>query len=226
MTVLEAARALWDYHRLGRPVEGQPVEGQPVKAGADAVVGLGSYDLRVADRCVELWKAGTAPLVVFSGARGNWTQGLDDTEAQIFGRRALAAGLPASAMVLEDRSTNLGENIRLTLEVLGGRNLAPQRLVVVTKPNTERRALATALRLAPEVAWTVTSPDTALEGPYAPGRTFEALVEEMVGDLERILRYPDLGFQVPQEVPAPVWKAWEFLKASGFTGHLMKAPRA
>jgi len=47
-------------------------------------------------------------------------------------------------------------------------------------------------------------------------------VEEMVGDLERILKYPGLGFQVPQQVPAPVMEAWEALKGLGFTGHLMK----
>lgn len=212
MTTLDAARVLWDYHRLGQVVE----------AGADAVVGLGSYDLRVADRCVDLWRAGVAPLVVFSGARGNWTQGQDETEAQVFGRRAREAGVPASAVVLEDRSTNLGENVRFTLAALAPGGRVVQRLLLVTKPNTERRALATALKLAPEVDWTVTSPETALEGPYAPGRTFEALVEEMVGDLERILKYPDLGFQVPQEVPLAVLNAWETLKTRGFTGHLMK----
>jgi len=207
----QAAQTLWSYHRLGqRP--------GPV----DAIVGLGSYDLRVADRCVELWLQGLAPWLVFSGARGNWTEGLEGTEAALFAGRARSLGLDPDRILEEDRSTNLGQNVTLTLGLLEGRGLARGRLLLVTKPNTERRALATALRLAPEVSWSVTSPDTRLEGPYAPGRSFEALVDEMVGDLERILRYPALGFQVEQPVPDEVRAAWEALKAQGFTRHLMK----
>jgi len=210
-TVSQAAQTLWNYHRLGLPLE-----------RADAIVGLGSYDLRVADRCVDLWRQGWAPRIVFSGARGNWTLALTGTEAAWFGKRALSLGVPAQALLLEDRSTNLGENVTLVRELLAHRNLPRGRLMLVTKPNTERRALATALKLWPEVSWSVTSPDTQLEGPYAPGRTFDALVDEMVGDLERVLRYPDLGFQVVQEVPAPVSAAFETLRSAGFTRHLLK----
>lgn len=210
--VTPAAETLWNYHRLGLPLE-----------RCDAIVGLGSYDLRVADRCVELWREGWAPRLVFSGARGNWTSGLTNTEAAWFGSRALSLGVPSEAIVLEDRSTNLGQNVALVRELLAGLGVPRSKLLLVTKPNTERRALATALRVWPETVWSVTSPDTRLEGPYAPERTFEMLVDEMVGDLERILKYPDLGFQVAQEVPVPVWEAFESLKAAGFTRHLMKA---
>lgn len=208
---MNAARVLWDYHRLGQTVV-------PV----DVVVGLGSYDLRVADRCAQLWKDGIAPRIVFSGARGNWTQGLDDTEAALFGRRSQTLGVPPHALFSEDRSTNLGQNLGLTRELLERLGLPRDRLLLVTKPNTERRAWATALKVWPEAAWSVTSPDTRLGGPYAPGRSLDDLIDEMVGDLERILRYPTLGFQIPQEVPEAVLAAFEELKAAGHTRHLMK----
>ena len=209
---MTAAQVLWDYHRLGRPVG-------PV----DAIIGLGSYDLRVADRCAHLWKDGIAPFIVFSGARGNWTQGFDETEAALFGARAQALGVPPQAVFSEDRSTNLGQNIALSRELLGGMGLPIKRLLLVTKPNTERRAWATAVRVWPEVEWTITSPDSSLEGPYALGRGLQDLIDEMVGDLERILRYPALGFQVPLEVPDLVLAAFEELKAAGHTRHLMKS---
>ena len=43
----------------------------------------------------------------------------------------------------------------------------------------------------------------------------------MVGDLQRIMRYGDRGFQVPQEVPAEVLEAYERLVALGHTEHLL-----
>jgi uncharacterized SAM-binding protein YcdF (DUF218 family) len=210
-SVAQNARILWDYHRLGMPVE-----------PADAIVGLGSYDLRVADRCAELWKAGTAGLIVFSGARGNWTRGLDQTEAALFTSRALSLGVPDQAVLQEDRSTNLGQNVALTRDLLERQGRPRGRLLLVTKPNTERRALATALKVWPEARWRVTSPGTRLEGPYAAGRSFDDLADEMAGDLERILKYPELGFQVEQEVPSAVLDAFEALKAAGYVRHLMK----
>ena len=209
--VLENARVLWNYHRLAQSV-----------SKADVVVGLGSYDLRVVDRCVQLWRDGLCPRIVFSGARGNWTQGLEDTEAELFSRRALSLGAPADLVLKEDRSTNLGENVTRTVELLKGLGLPHGRILLVTKPNTERRALATALKLCPSVDWSVTSPDTQLEGPYAPGRSLEALIDEMVGDLQCIQRYPAMWFQVEQRIPAPVLKAFEELKAAGYVRHLMK----
>src|ERR1700675_3618923 len=42
-TVIDLAQQLWSYLRLNVPVE-----------KADCIVGLGSYDLRVAERCAEL----------------------------------------------------------------------------------------------------------------------------------------------------------------------------
>lgn len=209
--ILPLAQVLWDYHRLGLAV-----------GPADVIIGLGSYDLRVADRCAELWTSKTALRVVFSGARGNWTQGQSRTEAELFFRRALELGVPASALETEDQSTNLGQNVALTRKLLESQGLPRTRLLLVTKSNTERRALATARRVWPEASWSVTSPPTRLEGPYAPGRTFDDLVDEMVGDLERILKYPALGYQIEQEVPPNVLAAYEALQRHGYTRHLMK----
>ena len=58
------------------------------------------------------------------------------------------------------------------------------------------------------------------------GRTDRGLapvIEEMVGDLERMGAYPARGFQVPVEIPAQVLAAGEALKAAGFDGHGLKA---
>jgi len=44
----------------------------------------------------------------------------------------------------------------------------------------------------------------------------------MAGDLQRIKEYPAKGFQIYQEIPERVWKAFERLVELGFDGHLIK----
>ncbi len=47
------------------------------------------------------------------------------------------------------------------------------------------------------------------------------IMNEMVGDVERIQRYPALGYQSPHELPHNVLDAWASLVQKGFTYHLM-----
>ena len=76
---LALAEILWDW---------QAAHEEP--APADAALGLGSYDIRVADRGVELFRAGLVRLVCFSGASGNFTEGrFPHGEARAFAERLL-----------------------------------------------------------------------------------------------------------------------------------------
>jgi hypothetical protein len=43
----------------------------------------------------------------------------------------------------------------------------------------------------------------------------------MVGDLQRIKVYPEKGFQISQDIPDDVWKAYEELVRLGYTKHLV-----
>ena len=79
---------------------------------ADLIWALGSHDLRVADRVAELWHAGMAPLVVMSGGLGNFTEGVfEKPEADLFAERAIELGVPEEVILIENRSTNTGENV-------------------------------------------------------------------------------------------------------------------
>ena len=54
----------------------------------------------------------------------------------------------------------------------------------------------------------------------------DTLVAIMVGDLQRIRLYalPDRGFQIPQNIPEEVWRAYETLVAAGFSMNLIATP--
>ena len=57
---------LWDYHQMHHKINVQ----------TDCIIGLGSYDLDVVNRCVELYFQNVASRLLFTGKFGNWTHGL------------------------------------------------------------------------------------------------------------------------------------------------------
>jgi uncharacterized SAM-binding protein YcdF (DUF218 family) len=205
--ILAAARALFDYHRIDDPL-----------VPADAIVGLGSYDLRVADRCAALYHEGIAPRLVLSGHAGHWTQGLyAASEAEAFAERCLAAGVPEAAILVEPRATNIGENLRFSAALLPP---TVGRVVLVTKPQTQRRVRAAVDRQWPGVTALVTAPPIAFEEQPTEAYPLAMLINEMVGDLQRILDYPAKGFAVAQPMPDDVMAAWRLLVAEGYDRHL------
>ncbi len=44
----------------------------------------------------------------------------------------------------------------------------------------------------------------------------------MIGDLQRIKIYPTLGYQIEQEIPSEVWRAFNSLVERGYGTQLVK----
>lgn len=203
---LISAGVLWDYHNQPEPL----IE-------ADLIVGLGSYDLRVADRCVELYKQSYAAKICFTGASGNWTADLYSTsEAAAFEARAKEQGVPSEDIDIEEKARNIGENIALTRKKFAD----AQRIIWVTKPQTQRRVRASLDAQLVEVVSTVTAPEHGIDAQPTEFHSMHDLICELVGDTWRIAAYPELGFMVEQEMPEKVCEAYNVLVAAGFTEHL------
>jgi uncharacterized SAM-binding protein YcdF (DUF218 family) len=209
------AIALWNYHRLHHTL-----------APADVILVLCSHDKAVAARGAELWLQGFAPHLVYSGGLGTITRELwSEPEADQFARIAVAMGVPAEHILIENESTNTGENVRLTRQLLTAKGIDPSRLILVQKPYMERRAYATFARMWPGKEALVTSPQVSFDD-YLARYSNEALppdevISIMVGDLQRIRVYPRKGFQIEQEIPAAVWAAFEELVSLGYDSRLV-----
>ena len=215
--VWQLASKIWDYHKLNHALE-----------PADAILVLCSHDERVAERSVELYKASLAPLVIFSGGAGAITKRLwQEPEAERFARIAIAAGLPKENVLTENKSSNTGENVRFTRQMLDALGLELQKFLLVQKPYMERRSYATFRKLWPEKDVIVTSPQISFEDylrNYASSAlTWEDVISIMVGDLQRIRLYPARGFQIEQEVPTDVVAAFDELVTAGFTKYLIQS---
>ena len=208
--VLTLARKLWEYHLLHHQLE-----------KADCILVLGSHDTRVAERGAELYLQGWAPVILFSGGLGNVTKGIwTETEADKFAAIARRAGVPYNAILVENKSTNTGENIVFSRQLLAEKQLDPDTFIVVQKPYMERRSFATFKKHWPDKRLVVTSPQIAFDAYANEEIPTERVINIMVGDLQRIKIYPAKGFQVAQDIPADVWQAYERLVALGFTKHL------
>ena len=130
-------------------------------------------------------------------------------------------GVPESALLLESRSTNTGENVRFTQELLAEQGMAVQSVIAVQKPYMERRTFATIRKQWPEVALQVSSPPLDFATYCDSTIPIRDIIEFMVGDLQRIIEYPKLGFMIQQDVPQAVLEAYAQLVAAGFTRHLL-----
>ena len=211
------AERLWRYHQLNHDV-----------APADAIMVLCSHDKAVAERGAQLFLGGLAPLLIFSGGLGAITQHLwSEPEADQFAAIAIGMGVPRASILIENKSTNTGENVRFTRRLLEENGLNPQTFIVVQKPYMERRSYATFEKVWPGKKLIVTSPQVSFD-EYLARYSNETLspddvVSIMVGDLQRIRLYPAKGFQIEQEIPADVWAAFEELVAAGYNRHLVGA---
>jgi uncharacterized SAM-binding protein YcdF (DUF218 family) len=202
---------LWDYHHLNHELR-----------PADAIIVLGSNDLRVADRAAELFLANFAPIIVCTGGRGRLTENWETTEAEALTERLIAAGIPADNILVEPTATNTGENITRSRQLLADHGIVPRSIIAVQKPYMDRRSYATFKKVWPEVEVMVTSPHIAWADYCTGDMQKEYVINAMVGDLQRIKTYGENGFQIPQEIPTEVWQAYEELIRLGYDKQLIK----
>lgn len=206
------ARKVWDYHHLNHRVE-----------KADVILVMGSHDLRVAERGAQLFLEHWSPLLILSGGLGRLTRGLwDRPEADRFAEIAARMGVPREAMLIENLSTNTGENVRFARDLLASVHVNPQKFILVHKPYMERRAFATFRKVWPEKQALVTSPQTTFEDYPNQEISKRDVIGIMVGDLLRIRLYSAMGYQIPQEIPPDVWAAGQELIQMGFNQSVIK----
>src|SRR5258708_37178772 len=147
------AQKLWDYLQLDQQIE-----------KSDAILVLCSHDKRVAERAAQLFLDDWAPLLIFSGGLGSITRTFwTEPEADQFAAIAIRMGVPKENILIENRSTNTGENFRLTRKLLVEKGIDPQKFIVVQKPYMERRSFATFRKMWPEKDVIVTSPQVAFD---------------------------------------------------------------
>lgn len=207
----ELAKILWDFNCMHQDVE-----------VAYVIIVLGSHDTRVAERGAQLFLDGLAPRILFSGGLGrltanNWT----DSEAEIFSKIAINMGVPESAILIENKSTNTGENISFSMNLLEDHGMMPKSVILVHKPYMERRQFATWMKLFPDIKASITSPQISYENYPNDLISKDDMINIIVGDTQRVKLYSEKGFMIDQQIPNNVWDAYQELVRRGYNKQLI-----
>ncbi|MCX5336855.1 YdcF family protein [Streptomyces sp. NBC_00140] len=205
------ATLIWNYHQMGHELR-----------PCSAAIGLGSHDLGVATAAADLYRAGLFPVVVFSGGNSPTTRArFPRGEAVHYREHALGLGVPDEAILVEPRAANTGQNITFSRELLAEAGVHVESLLLVSKPYMERRSYATCRKLWPEADVVCVSELLELDDYIKSIGDGKLVVDMLVGDLQRVIEYPKLGFAVEQDVPGDVHDAFERLLRAGFDGRLI-----
>jgi uncharacterized SAM-binding protein YcdF (DUF218 family) len=205
------AELIWGYHQMHHEL-------QP----ADVAIGLGSHDLGVATFAAQLYHKDLFSHLVFTGGNSPTTrERFPRGEAVHYREHALELGVPGPAILLETRAGNTGQNFTFSRDVLAAEGIYPSRALVVSKPYMERRAYATARKIWPEVEVVCASEPLDLDGYRENIGDDRLVIDMLVGDLQRVIEYPSLGFAIPQEVPGEVCAAYDALIEAGFDSRLI-----
>ena len=206
------ARLIFDYLRADDPLSALPV---------DAVFGFGHFDLRIPRRCGELFSAGQARWIIFTGGVGAGTADLGQPEANAFREELLRVftTIPSKQVFVENRSTNTGDNIRFTATLLAahqpelalGRGL--RSAILVVNPYRLRRVRLTWRKLQPDVNIAAIAPasDFVTECALFAAKS-QPLVPQLVGEIDRLLDYPARGWIEAEPIPPAVLAAHARLK--------------
>jgi uncharacterized SAM-binding protein YcdF (DUF218 family) len=200
------AEILWDYLHMGQT---------PKKS--DCVLVLGSHDLRVAKRGAELYLEGFAPMIIFSGGFGNYTKLVwKRPEAEKFAAVARRMGVPERAILIENKSSNTGENIEFVQKLLLERGLDPKSILLVQRPYAERRVYATVTKHWPRKTLTLTSPPIPFRKYPTKDMPMETVIGILVGEIRKLRDYPKMGYQIAQTIPEEVQRAYGQLIELGY----------
>ncbi|MFC5053870.1 YdcF family protein [Saccharothrix xinjiangensis] len=202
---------LWEYHDMKHRVR-----------PADIAIGLGSHDIGVAVRAVELYEDGTVPRLLFTGANAPTTvKRFPRGEAVHYREHALEHGVPDEVILIETEAGNTAENFEFSRKVLQANGIEVSSAVLISRPYQERRSYATCRKLWPELAITCTSHRPPIDEYVAGIGDADFVISMVVGDTQRITVFAEAGHSIPQEVPAEVRASCERLVAAGYTSRLI-----
>ena len=199
-----------------------------VLESCDGIVAFGNHDIHVAERAAQLFLDNWGKFIVFSGGFGRITKSLwNKPEAEVFANAARAMGVPNEAIFVETESSNTGENIAFSKQLIEKEGLPSSKLIVVDRPYRGRRTKATLAMQWRGPCFVMASPEMNYqdycewyegEGPI----TKTEFISLLIGDLQRIEVYGEKGFQEKQHIPRNVRDAYDYLVARGFTSQMIR----
>ena len=213
--IINNLRIIYDYMKLNQKLD-----------KSDLIIGCGCHYLEVADKCIELYKDGYADKILFTGGLGKETNIIfNKSEAEIYKDIALNAGVNEDDILIENMSTNTGDNFRFSFRLLEEKNINVNKVIIVHGPFSERRTLSSAKAIIKNVEFLITSPykslDEFLSNIDFNKNNIRNIISVIVGDIQRMIVFPQFGWQTENDVPQDVLDSYYFLKNMGFDKYIL-----
>lgn len=231
--------------------------GPEVLSGLDAIALLGNQVIATLTAACTLTQRSPGAILLLSGGAGHSTQFLyDNLRASSYGglvrqgliRETMAEGemcaaiaqaafqIPASRILIENRSRNSAENARFSLQILKDGNRRQRTILILQDPTMQRRSMVTWAREAEIAGWEARAlshavfvpavePDSDGRLRFAAGQsegtwTMERLLALILGEIRRLRDDQDgygpkgRNFLPHVEIPEPVIESYERVSAS------------
>lgn len=213
--IVNDLKILWDYMVLNQHIN-----------KCDIIIGCGCANLDIPIKCAELYKNGYTPKILFAGGFGKITKDeFAKTEAEIYKDIALKNGVLENDIILETKSTNTGDNFRFAEQILKKNNIKAKKILIVHKKLNERRTFSSAKAILKDKEITITSPDMTFEDFInfldKNKEKTENVISVLVGDIQRIVIYPQFGWQQENEIPKKVIDSYTNLKKLGYNKYIL-----
>jgi uncharacterized SAM-binding protein YcdF (DUF218 family) len=186
---------------LGFLIDAVPLEKLP---NADAIFVFGHIDPRVAEQAARVYGLGKAPKIIVSGKGRKEIPG-HKNEAQFYANILKRAGVPESALILEEEAMNSLENVILGMDACHKKGFYPKSLILVAMPPLLRRSRAVFKKHFPEIAVC----GSAFDMSFSEYQTF---IKRLIEEFDRFVPYAEKGDIQAIEIPEQVAAALAFLK--------------
>jgi len=181
---------------------------QPRKA--DVIIGFGHFDMNIPRQCCELYLKGYGKKIIYTGGVGAGSADLKNAEAVEFFNytRRNFPQIPLKDIIIEDKSTNTGENIRFTIQKM--KELFPvfnfgigiRSAILVATPARQLRVDLT-VKLYLEITELINLPPetTYNENESLFSEKGESFTNQLTGEIYRLLEYPAKGLCHMVDIP-------------------------
>jgi|GEM_PF-3436844 len=128
----EALCVLWDYLSESDPIE-----------KCDLIFCFGGQGEDRVNKAIELYKQGYAPKILFTGQKASYMTNVDASEADYYAQKAVDAGIPLDALILENEAINTVENAVKSVKLLREMDFLPQSIILINHSFQMRRSYLT-----------------------------------------------------------------------------------
>lgn len=186
---------------------------------ADFIWVICSYNIELAEYAVELYNAGLAKKILFSGAFGKGTSHyFSEPEARVFAARAMELGVPKESIFIDDMATNTGESIIFGYKTISKFKNKATDIILVQKPYKLRATYNSVITQYPNILpenLTPSTPQTFMD-VYFENHEEDKTINSMVGELYKVIEYPKQNLMINQVIPDEVLGAYKYLLSKGY----------